>query len=188
MQLTCDNASALVPSYLDDELTEAQAAPLRRHLLECPGCRDVAMDLKALKRWFVASEAPAVPSGFAQRVARRAFAGDPGVLVPHTAAVEEAEVSPAGGEVLPFVLRLTTVAAAALFVFAIGIRMQTLPDASEGLRADGLDVWEEIYDLQEAPPTAGVRPTVSKDAPDETAADDETTDPASTPETDPDGR
>ena len=37
---------------------------------------------KSFQSWFVPSEAVAVPEGFAARVARRAFAGDSGVLVP----------------------------------------------------------------------------------------------------------
>lgn len=161
MQLTCDNASALVPSYLDEELTEAQAAPLRRHLLACPACREVAKELTALKRWFVADAAPAIPAGFAARVARRAFAGDPGTLVPQEAPELGERPAGASGEVLPFVLRLTAAAAAVLLVFAIGIRMQTIPDSSEGLRADDLDVWGEIYgDLPDDPaaPVPGIRP------------------------------
>ena len=86
MKPTCDDARALVPSYLDGELSEAQASPLRAHLLDCPACRGVAKEGKALRRWFEFEPAPvSVPAGFAARVARRAFAGDPGLLVPEPA-------------------------------------------------------------------------------------------------------
>src|SRR5687767_11962997 len=78
MNAVCRDASALIPSYLDGELTEAQAAPLRKHLLSCQACRGSAQSEKNLKRWFVEAETPAVPKDFAARVARRAFAGDRG--------------------------------------------------------------------------------------------------------------
>ena len=72
MSIACQNAQSLVPSYTDGELSEEQAAPLRRHLLECLACREVAQGEQALKRWFVpAEDALAVaPQGFAARVAR----------------------------------------------------------------------------------------------------------------------
>ena len=52
MKLNCENSHSLVPSYLDGQLPEAQAAPLRAHLIECPSCREVAKEGKSLKRWF----------------------------------------------------------------------------------------------------------------------------------------
>jgi len=65
-----------------------------------------------------------VPDGFAARVARRAFAGDPGVLVPHAAEIEPT------GSLLPFVLKLSALAAGLLFAFSIGIRMTSLPSGA----------------------------------------------------------
>lgn len=147
MQIPCEDATALVPSYLDGELTEAQAAPLRAHLLGCVDCREVAKDGKALQRWFVAGAVPVVPVGFAARVARRAFAGDPGEIG------ETSEIwAPSGGErepaLLPFVLRLTATAAAVLLFLAAAMQLQSRPTASDELRADDLDrVWEEIYGM-----------------------------------------
>lgn len=143
MQITCDHALPLVPSYLDGELTEAQAAPLRTHLLGCLGCREAAKDAKALKRWFVVEQAPAVPAGFAARVARRAFAGDPGETVTKPVGGADTE-----GALLPFVLRLTVAAAAVLLFLAAGMQLQSRPTESDELRADDLDlVWEEIYGM-----------------------------------------
>jgi hypothetical protein len=144
MKLTCDHAIALVPSYLDGELTEAQAAPLRAHLLGCVGCREVAKDAKVLKRWLVVGDPSAVPAGFAARVARRAFAGDAGesatAFAGGTAAPEAA--------LLPFVLRLTVAAAAVLLCLAAAMQLQSRPTESDELRADDLDlVWEEIYGM-----------------------------------------
>jgi hypothetical protein len=159
MQITCDQATSLVPSYLDGELTEAQAAPLRGHLLGCPGCREVAKRGKALSRWFVAAGSPAIPLGFAARVARRAFAGDPGDLGDagnrKTAADGASEAA-----LLPFVLRLTALAAGLLILLAGLMQLQASPTDSDELRADDLDlVWQEIYgaaraDVDQARPPA----------------------------------
>lgn len=142
MTMTCNEAQPLVWSYLDGELSEAQAAPLRKHLLECHACRNSAQDGKSLKRWFVRSEtAELAPRGFAARVAQQAFAAR------HAERAELADVDEtpidagvaAGangeGRLFSFVLRLTAVAAAALFVLSLVLRFQALP-ASEGMRAD----------------------------------------------------
>lgn len=139
--MECRDAAALVPSYLDGELSEAQAAPLRKHLLACQPCRGSAQADKNLKRWFVPSEPVAVPRDFAARVARRAFAGDRGqVFAP--AAVEAPVAAPVlaparanEGEILTFVLRVTAIAAGLLLVVSIAIRASTLP-SSERLMAD----------------------------------------------------
>ncbi len=134
MKTTCDDARLLVPSYLDGELSEAQASPLRTHLMDCPACREEAKQGKTLKRWFEPESAPvSVPAGFAARVARRAFAGDPGLLVPEPPAVR------ARRPLLPFLLLATAVAAALLFVLALAIQRENLPrsnrlEAREGGR------------------------------------------------------
>lgn len=125
MKTACDSARPLVPSYLDGELSEAQASPLRAHLLECPACREVAKEGRALERWFVTDSTPvAIPAGFSARVARRAFAGDPGLLVPEPPRARERRT------LLPFLLIASAVAAAVLFVLAAAIQRQSLPDSS----------------------------------------------------------
>jgi len=124
VKITCDAARPLVPSYLDGELSEVQASPLRAHLLDCPACREDAKQGKALARWFVPEAASAVPAGFAARVARRAFAGDPGLLVPEPPPV--ARVRP----LLPFLLVASAVAAAVLLGLAIALQRQSLPQES----------------------------------------------------------
>src|SRR5262245_39517074 len=140
MKISCDDARSLVPGYLDGELSEAQASPLRSHLLDCPACRESAKQGKTLKRWFEPRQAPvAVPPGFAARVARRAFAGDPGVLVPEPPAVR------AKKPLLPFLLLATAVAAAVLFVLAVAIRRQSLPQTT------GLDAQETTPPWVKAP-------------------------------------
>ena len=141
--LSCDTAPALIPGFLDGELSEEQAAPLRSHLLDCVACREVAKVEKSLKRWFAAEADPVVPSGFAARVARRAFAGDTGVLTPARPPGEEATI-------LPFILRLTVIAAAVLILLAAAIQFQSRPATGDELRADDLDdVWEEIYEIEQ---------------------------------------
>jgi anti-sigma factor RsiW len=122
MKISCDDARSLVPSYLDAELSEVQASPLRAHLMDCPACREVAKEGKSLQRWFEFEPAPvAVPAGFAARVARRALAGDPGLLVPEPPAVRPRRT------LLPFLLVATAVAAALLFVLAVAIQRESLP-------------------------------------------------------------
>jgi hypothetical protein len=139
--LTCREAQPLVGAYLDGELSEPRAALLRKHLLECFACRSGVQDGKTLQRWFAplreaASErsgefsAP-VPSGFAARVARRAFAGDDG----------ERRVGPApaphgnDGRILRFVTGLTALAAAAAILLAVAYRAQSRP-SGDRLSAD----------------------------------------------------
>jgi anti-sigma factor RsiW len=138
--MQCDDAGPLIPSYLDGELSETQAAPLRKHLLDCQPCRATAQGEKAIKRWFVEAGAAAVPPGFASRVARRAFAGDTGSgehgtpPLRQTAALA-AVPAPEGGRLLPFVLRLTAVAAILLVCLSVAIGNLRLP-TSRDMQAD----------------------------------------------------
>jgi len=116
----------MIPSYCDGELSQAQAGPLRQHLLDCQPCRGSAQDLKNLKRWFATPASVAVPEGFAARVARRAFQGDTGELVADgSGAVAEQD----GGRLLRFVLACTAAAAVVLLVLAIGVRQIGLPQS-----------------------------------------------------------
>jgi len=133
--MNCQRAEGLVPTYMDGELSEAVAGELRRHLMECPACRELAKAETSLKRWFVPGRPVEPPQGFAARVARRAFAGDPGLLADGGTLVPAApplvaDAEGAGRERLfRFTLHLT--AAAALFVILLSIAMQrsTLPDS-----------------------------------------------------------
>lgn len=131
MNIACENAKSLTPIYLDGELSEEQAAPLRRHLLECQSCREVAQNEQALKRWFVSDTGgETAPPGFAARVARRAFAGDPGLFTERQPVAKAAE-----GAILSFVVLFTAVAAAALLFLSLAIREDRLPQ-SPGLSAE----------------------------------------------------
>lgn len=127
MEFTCREAVPMIGAYLDGELSPARAALLRPHLLECAACRNSASDGRAIQRWFAplreaavsGSAAPAIPSGFSARVARRAFAGDTG---------ERATPERTEGRLLPFVLRLTAAAAAVTLMLALGVRLRSRPD------------------------------------------------------------
>lgn len=145
--MDCRQAEPLIPSYLDGELSEARAAPLRRHLLDCQPCRAGAQGEKNLKRWFPAGTALAVPRGFAARVARRAFAGDLGEIpvvdspsklrpVPATRPTERVEHEEG---ILQFVLGLTAAAALVLIALAVSMRGSSLPSGSNLRATDGRD-------------------------------------------------
>lgn len=136
--MECHDARPLIPSYLDGEVTEAQAAPLRKHLLDCQPCRASAQSDKNLKRWFAAPAPVTVPRDFAARVARRAFAGDRGERFsePALAAVPMVRPARAADEGhLRFVLTLTALAAGLLVVLSLAIRSSTLPSGAH-LMAD----------------------------------------------------
>jgi len=72
--MDCDRSKSLLAAYVDGELAEALAGPLRKHLMECGACRTAASEAKALASWFVPTAPIAVPAGFAARVAARAAA------------------------------------------------------------------------------------------------------------------
>lgn len=152
--MECQDARRWIQGYLDGELQEAQAAPLRKHLLDCQACRASAQSEKNLKRWFVEPKTVAVPRDFAARVARRAFAGDRGerfsepalvgggtVLSLEGARSTELSLEGARGTGLSiasrreernlrFVLTLTAAAAAVLMMLAFSIRGLNLPSGS----------------------------------------------------------
>ena len=137
--MNCNDAHTLIGPYLDGELSETQAAPLRRHLLACVGCRTGVQEHKDLQRWFVEPAVNAVPRGFAARVAQAAFAPAtsvahapqavraPAVLVPAAAPEQD-------NRLLRYVLTLTSVAAAATILVVLAARDNRLPDG-DGLRA-----------------------------------------------------
>jgi len=143
----CAQAAPLIPAWADGELSEARSAPLREHLLGCRDCRASMADLRALSLWFQpGAAAPAVPPGFAARVARRAFAGDTG---------ERAQAADAtSGErrrTLDFVLVLTALAAVLVIALGLALRARELP-AGGNLHADDRSTpsTEEILERLEA--------------------------------------
>ena len=148
MKLRCEKVRKLVPSYLDGELEEERAGPLRTHLLACPGCREVAKDATFLGRWFDAARevlpAASAPPAFAARVAGLAFAGveptgEPTVEL-QPAARPMGEAAASKRSLLPFLLAVTTVAAAILFVFAVLLQRQAVPTGAS-LQADEEVLW-----------------------------------------------
>lgn len=133
--MDCDRSKALVAVYLDGELKEDLAGPLRRHFMECSACRAAVSEAKAMSSWFEPGPAVAVPAGFAARVARRAFAGDQGaapveaerdLLVPQPAPVgPRASVGPKASmlgqddRVVRFAMSLAALAAVALLALTL---------------------------------------------------------------------
>jgi anti-sigma factor RsiW len=144
--MNCTQAITLVGPYLDGELNEAQAGPLRRHLLACAGCRTGVQAHKDMRRWFVEPEPLAVPAGFAARVAQAAFAGTSGAGAPATvessrmverpaSAASRAPAAQGEGRLLRVVLGLTSVAAAATLLIVLFTRDNRLSEGA-GLRAE----------------------------------------------------
>jgi anti-sigma factor RsiW len=163
--MECMDARPLVPSYLDGEISEAQAGPLRRHLLACPSCRASAQAGKHMKRWFEPTAIVPVPRDFAARVARRAFAGTgssdfeaegaptaieevlvaaraaerpavaPAVAPAWAASDAEALTRPGEGRILRFVLQLTVAAAVLALLASVAIQGLRRPSSAD-LRAD----------------------------------------------------
>ncbi len=130
MNTECKTNQPLIQAYLDGEVNESQAGPLRQHLLACQDCRNFAQGEKAQKAWFATEAAVAVPDGFAARVARRAFAGDLGEApAPLPGRQDETPI-------FQFVLRATAVAAILLLILSVAVRLTDLPSGSR-LAADG---------------------------------------------------
>ena len=132
--MECTQARTLIPSYLDGELSEAQAAPLRRHLLDCQPCRAGAQGEKNVKRWFAPDDSIEIPEGFAARVARRAFAGDTGEGFATGAAARDE------GGLQRFVLQVTAAAALLLLVLSVALRSLSLPPGSRLMAKSGAEV------------------------------------------------
>ncbi len=136
----------LVPGQLDGELSETQGNELRAHLLDCGDCREVLKQETHLRRWFSQGipEPVPVPADFAARVARRAYQGDAGIDFSdqHLVPAGPAEPTPKRGALLSFLLVSTTVAAAALFIFAVALQEETLPQGEQLEAQDYTPPWE----------------------------------------------
>jgi anti-sigma factor RsiW len=170
--MKCQDARTLIGSYVDGELSNEQGAPLREHLLGCPGCRELAKQGKARKRWFALPAAVAVPAGFAAHVARRAVAGDRGSDSDEN--LRDAVIVPAAARssaILPFLLKMATVAAVLLLCLALAIQKSRLP-ATDRLQADAYQPpWEREPHSAEELWSVDVVP-VSDDAPHGEGADE----------------
>jgi anti-sigma factor RsiW len=154
--MECNAANALIPGYVDGELSEAQAKPLRQHLLDCAACRAVTQDVKGLRGWFVAPGAVTVPPGFAERVARRAFAGDRGQQWGGRERDDAGVSFAAEPRLVSFVMGLTALAAGLLLAISIYIGTMQRPQTDD-LMADDLSpqaVVERLDELNRAEATA----------------------------------
>ena len=143
--MNCKEWLTLIPGYLDGELSDAQATPLRQHLMDCQSCRKAASGEKSLKRWFKHDPGAGVevPAGFAARVARRAFAGDTGEAP--IAAGAEAEPAP----ILRFVLSFTAAAAVLLLVLSAWMHNVRLPDSENIHAVESLRSKAELLELMD---------------------------------------
>lgn len=141
--MNCHDSRTLIPSYLDGELSEHQAAPLRQHLLDCQACRKAASGQKALGRWFEHEPASdvAVPAGFAERVTRLAFAG----AVPRSSE-EPLETAGATEATLQSTVLWMTAAAAAVLLVVSGMLAQLPRGDGSNLRAGEDQTLEETLE------------------------------------------
>ncbi|MBL8858634.1 MAG: zf-HC2 domain-containing protein [Planctomycetes bacterium] len=175
--MNCQDARASIPAYLDGELVEERAGPLRRHLLDCQPCRGSAQSEKNLKRWFAKAKesAPAIPRDFSARVARRAFAGDPGERFSEPRTIEMAGYAVAGSVTvgsgrdernLGFVLALTAAAAVLLVTLSFAIRGLSLPSGSSMLAEPTMSIQEANQRLERLnlPSPATVQPNGAADS------------------------
>lgn len=171
----CSRTRAEVARHLDGELGESEAVQLRGHLLSCPGCRAQFQEERLLKRWFVPVETPAVPVGFAARVAALATVsaavdgpddGRYGELVP----APRAERRPATAPEMPRLLRFTTtlvgLAAAALLLLSLALAMDARPSRPTVLLADPLpEALERLDELNRAERAAAAERAQNPTAP-----------------------
>ena len=149
--IQCDVVLALVPTFVDDEVTDSVASTVRRHLMDCSACRNAVQEGQTLRQWFVAAPEVEVPTGFAAHVARRAFAGDVG-LEPAPAPVAAAPEPPAG-RVLAFSRALVAVAAGGLVAISLFLAGSGGPevadlDAGKGLQEALLELEQENQRLE----------------------------------------
>ena len=152
--IQCEVVLALVPTFVDDEVTDGVGGTVRRHLMDCPACRTAVQEEQTLRQWFVAGPEVGVPEGFAARVARRALAGDvghipaiaPQLSIPSEPHAEVPSARPAG-RVLAFSRALVAVAAAGLVVTTLLLSDGSRPEVS-GLDA-GKGLQEALTELDE---------------------------------------
>jgi len=167
--MECQDARASIQAYLDGELNEERAGPLRKHLLDCQPCRGSAQSEKNLKRWFAKAKTPAanlVPRDFSARVARRAFAGDrgenfsePRMVLVGASEMTMTSTSKPDERNLRFILSLTAAAAVFLVVLSVGIGRLSLPSSSSLLASPKMSIEEahKQLDVLNQKPTLPVK-------------------------------
>lgn len=156
--IQCDRAEEFIPRYVDGELNDDEASPLRQHLIDCQSCRLRAQEAEALSSWFVDPESivgPAeAPEGFAARVATLAFAGaaqvEPhGGPRPLSEAHAEEDAHLREKNLQTFVLNLTGAAAILVILLAFGLQRRGQPDLGT-INADAtMSLSDSLEDLDE---------------------------------------
>ncbi|MEZ5979181.1 MAG: hypothetical protein R3F34_13290 [Planctomycetota bacterium] len=182
--MNCDAAALAIPKWVDGEARADGVGRAARLPARLPRVPRAYAEQRNLRAWIVAPEAPAVPEGFAERVARLAAAsgarplseptrrplarpaaramepipfegGDVDTLVP--APRRERERESGTGSILSFVLACTAVAAAAVLVLSIVLGQQDRP-RNEELRAEPLpEILRALDDLNRTQDEAGAR-------------------------------
>lgn len=126
--MPCEQAERWIHQHVDQELSVKQVGELRQHLDACAACSGLYAELKAGKAWFVPSEAPAVPAGFAARVTALAFAGAEGTIEREAPVLAHLSGGGSRGVVLGgsdrFLKRATAVAAGLLAVLGLALYSQ----------------------------------------------------------------
>lgn len=154
--IDCARVLAAVPTFVDEEVPEGEAASIRSHLADCTDCRAAVQEETSLRQWFVPTDEVPVPDGFAARVARRAFAGDEGSatesLPTHTLTPVAAPADQ--GRLLSFTMGLTAAAAAVMMTFTLMLASGDSQGLGDGMGADSLledalDELEAEYDALE---------------------------------------
>lgn len=167
--IQCDVVRALVPTFVDDEVTESVGSTVRRHLMDCPACRASVQEEQTLRQWFVPGPEVEVPDGFAARVARRAFAGDVGLLPVTPPPARTASDGRSGGRVLAFTRTLVAVAAGGLVAVTLVLAGAQRPevadlDAGKDLDQALMELEEENRQLELAGDGPGSAPEVDPEA------------------------
>ena len=175
--MNCEQAEKMIARSVDGELAVKEVGALRRHLAECEGCAALASEARDLKAWFVTDTPVEVPSGFAQRVATKAFAQagerevragfSPQVLTPEFSSPQGGVVqgSFGAGPKDRFLMGLTALAAALLLALGMALYVQRANQSYE-LDADDESLQEAIdglNDVQNAPNGQAPKPAEGVD-------------------------
>ncbi|MEZ6003051.1 MAG: zf-HC2 domain-containing protein [Planctomycetota bacterium] len=152
--MRCEQAQEWISKKVDGVLAVKEVGQLRQHLEQCGECREFEEDMLAMKAWFPAEEAVAVPAGFAQRIAAMAFDGQAAApILQHVSGGRPR----AGSTPERFAMQLMALAAALLLALGLALYMQR-GNSNHNLNADETQtleqVLEELRELNQGAPAA----------------------------------